>query len=145
MLQNFKHMPLILKFLTAHGLMCLMLLVFSVIPNESMSIDGKAVTYAQWWSSGAGVFASAIGLALPFSAWLILQKSTLARPVYLSSLVLTLVFPYLIFWENYGSAIAGAVLVMLVAGYLYRKQSVVAYFGSSPSFKRDALKRRPLP
>lgn len=134
MLQNFKHMPLILKLLTAHGLLCLMLLVFSIIPNESMSIDGKAVTYEQWWSSGAGVFASAVGLALPFSAWLILKKSTLARPVYLSSLVLTLVLPYLIFWQNYGSAIFGAVLVMLVAGYLYGKQSVVAYFGSNHAY-----------
>lgn len=114
-----------------------MLLVFSVIPNESMSIDGKAVTYAQWWSSGAGVFASAIGLALPFSAWLILQKSTLARPVYLASLVLTLVLPYLFFWQNYGSALFGMVLVTVVAGYLYKKQSVLTYFGSNPSFKRD--------
>lgn len=54
---NFSCMPKLLKFLTAHAAFCFVFFVMSVIPNDSFSIQGQHVTYAEWWSSGAGVFA----------------------------------------------------------------------------------------
>jgi hypothetical protein len=131
MWNNFKSMPLILKLLTVHSLMCSMAFVFSIIPNESLSINGQPVTYAQWWASGVGAFASVVGLSLPLAAWLILRKSSVARPMYLACLIFALVLPYLIFWRSYANAAAGILLVALAALYLYKRQPVLAYFGGA--------------
>ena len=128
MWKNFKSMPLILKFLTVHGFMCSMAFVFSIIPTHSLSIDGQPVTYAQWWASGVGAFAAIVGLSLPLAAWLMLRKSSIARPMYLACLTFALVLPYLVFWRSYGTAAGGIMFVVLAALYLYKRQPVLVYF-----------------
>ena len=131
MWKNFKSMPLVLKFLTVHGLLCFMAFAFSIIPNHSLSIDEQPVTYAQWWASGVGVFASIVGLLLPLSAWLILRKSSIARPMYLACLTFALGVPYLFFWRRYGNAFAGVLFVALITLYLYKRNPVLVYFGGA--------------
>jgi hypothetical protein len=80
---NFKSMPALLKFLTAQALFSFVFFVVSVIPNDQFSINGRHVTYSEWWSSGAGPFASVLGVFGLYTAWLFLTKGQYARAWYL--------------------------------------------------------------
>ena len=79
---NFSSMPKLLKLLTANAAFCFVFFAMSVIPNGSLSIQGRHVGYAEWWSSGAGVLASLIGLVGPFVAWALASKQPYARCVF---------------------------------------------------------------
>jgi hypothetical protein len=137
MWNNYKSMPNLLKFLTAHALACIVFLIGSVIPHNSFSISGRQVTYLEWWGSGAGVYASVIGIILPISAWLLLSRSCHARGFYLCSMIVGLILSYLLFQQvwgsetGYGYAAVRAIIVAILAWYLYRKESVKHYFVSN--------------
>lgn len=132
---NFSGMPKLLKFLTAHAAVCVAFLAISVIPNDSLSIQGRHVGYAEWWSSGAGVFASLIGLVGPFAAWALVSKKPYTRSAYLAFLVLGLVVPYPFFGMP-AYVVPGLLVVGAGAFYMYKWQSVQAYFAPNPSSKR---------
>ena len=139
---SFKEMPTPLKFITGHAIACIFLLLGSIIPHNSFSIDGQHVSYAVWWSSGAGPFASVLGVIMSMSGYLLLKRSNRARVTYLMALSVALIAPYL-FWRQFESAAFGIAIVVLVGWYLYGRQSVQVYFTSNPALKRDALKRAP--
>jgi len=126
-LENFKSMPKQLKFLTAFGLACFAFLVGPLIPNTALSINGRAVSSAEWWSSGVGVFASLVGLAGPIAGLLLLRKSRYARQAYLGFLALGLIVPYPLFGSPLIAA-AGAFVVCLAGVYLYASSSSQRYF-----------------
>jgi hypothetical protein len=127
MWKNFKSMPLLLKFLTAHAFLCLALLIGSVIPNNSFLINGRAASYSEWWSSGAGLFASLLGLIGPIIGILLVTKSPNARLAYLGFLALGLIVPYP-FMGVPAIALAGIAVVCVTAVYLYKWQPAQLYF-----------------
>jgi hypothetical protein len=134
---NFSGMPKLLKFLTAHAAFCFVFFAMSVIPGDSFSIQGRHVTYAEWWSSGAGVFASLIGLVGPFIAWALASKRPYARSGYLFFLALAFVAPCP-FFGMLPYVVPGLLVVGAGAFYMYRWQSVQVYFTPNNSFKADA-------
>ena len=138
---NFGSMPKLLKFLTAHAACCFVFVVISVININSYAIQGRHVTYAEWWSSGAGVFASLIGLVGPVVAWLLVSKQPYARPAYLGFLALAFVAPCP-FFGMLAYALPGLFVVGAGALYMYRWQSVQVYFAPNQSFKRTREKPR---
>jgi hypothetical protein len=137
MRDNFKSMPIFMKFITAHALSCVVFLLGSVIPHRAFSISGRPVTLQEWWSTGAGLYASLIGIILPFGALLFLQRSCYARPYYIGALTFGLIIPYLLFKQvlgfdfGYELAAVGAVTVAAVSWYLYGKKTVKYYFTSN--------------
>lgn len=135
MWENFGDMPKLLKFLTAQAAFCVVFLAMSAIPNDSLSIQGRHVGYAEWWSSGAGVFASLVGLVGPFVAWALVAKKPYARSAYLAFLVLGFVVPYP-FFGMLAYVLPGLLVVGAGAFYMYKWQSVQAYFAPNPSYKR---------
>jgi hypothetical protein len=120
-------MPILLKFLTAHALACFAFLVVSVIPSNAFAINGRHVSYAVWWSSGAGAFASLLGLAGLGVGVLLLSKWRHARIAYLGFLALAMVVPYPVVGHP-GLALVGLAVVGAVALYLYRKRTTQCYF-----------------
>ena len=120
-------MPTLLKFLTAHAFACFALLVGSVVPHRSFSIDGHAVSYTEWWSSGVGPFASLLGIVGPIVGVLLATKSQKARPAYLGFLALGLIVPYP-FMGVPAMALAGVVVICAAAFYLYKWQPAQSYF-----------------
>lgn len=134
---NFNSMPKLLKFLTVHAAFCIVFFIGSVIPNNSLSINGQHVTYAKWWSCGAGLFASLIGLAGPFVAWSLLSKWQHARLGYVVFLALAFVAPCP-FLGMLAYILPGMLAVGIGAIYMYRWQSVQVYFAPNHSFKADA-------
>jgi hypothetical protein len=91
MWSNFSAMPGFLKFLTAHAFGMSVLLVASVIPHGSFVLHGRPVSYAEWWSSGAGPLASFLGIILPISGFLLLRRNPLARIAYLTSIGIAMI------------------------------------------------------
>ena|SRR5882724_10701383 len=127
MWSNFSAMPGFLKFLTAHAFGMSVLLVASVIPHGSFVLHGRPVSYAEWWSSGAGPLASFLGIILPISGFLLLRRNPLARIAYLTSIGIAMIASYLIHPEP-ASAAFGVLLFAFGIWYLYRRPAVVAYF-----------------
>jgi hypothetical protein len=124
---NFNSMPRLLKFLTAIAACCFAFLAMSLFPEGSFAINGQHVTFAQWWSSGAGPFASLTGVFGPIVAWSLAAKRQHARSGCLAFLIFVFVIPDL-FFGSPGYAIFGAVVVAVAAYYLYRWPSVQVYF-----------------
>lgn len=144
MKENFNSMPPVLKFLTAHAIACVFLLIGSVIPHDNFSINNNPVTYHEWWTSGAGVGASIIGIILPFTAWHLLNRTHYARKLYISVIFLVFTVPYL-FNNNPSLIIMAIVISGMLIWYLFRNKAAVEYFSSNKAFKRDAEKApRPL-
>jgi hypothetical protein len=129
MWSNFSAMPGFLKFLTAHAFGMSVLLIASVIPHGSFVIHGRPVSYAEWWSSGAGPFASFLGIILPISGFLLLRRNSRARIIYLTSIGIAMIASYLIHPEP-ASAAFGVPLFAFGVWYLYRRPAVVAYFAA---------------
>ena len=134
---NFSGMPKLLKFLTAHAAFCFVFFAMSVIPGDSFFIQGRHVTYPEWWSSGAGVFASLTGLVGPFIAWALASKRPYSRSGYLFFLALAFVAPCP-FFGMLPYVVPGLLVVGAGAFYMYRWQSVQVYFAPNNSFKADA-------
>lgn len=120
MLQHFEEMPSLLKFMTAHSLATLLLIIFSVVPHDSFSINGRPATYSELWSSGAGPFAMTLGIVFPIAGYMFLAKSKSARATYLLALILAMAGPYLA-WGEFGLALFGITIVILAWVYLYSK------------------------
>jgi hypothetical protein len=137
MLENFKSMPTFLKLFTFHGFGCSILFLVSVMPRDHFSIDGRAVTYAEWWSSGLGVIASVLGLAMTLAAWLFITKRPLGRVLYLACFGGTLILS-LLFSREFIAALMGFGVTVVLARYLFVNQAVCSYFFSNSSFKADA-------
>jgi hypothetical protein len=137
---NFSGMPKLLKFLTAHAACCFVFLVISVIPIDSYAIQGRHVTYAVWWSSGAGVLASLLGIVGPFAAWALASKRPYARAVYLGFLALAFVAPCP-FFGMLAYVLPGLLVVGVGAFYMYKWQSVQVYFAPNQSSKRTRVPR----
>lgn len=131
MWKNFCSMPKLLKFLVAHSALCFVFFAASVIPNDSFSIQGRHVSQAEWWSSGAGVFASLIGLAGPFAAWAMASKQSYARATYLAFLGLGFVAPC-VFLGMLAYVLPGLIVMGIGALYLYKWRSVQRYFSRNP-------------
>ena len=74
MWENFRDMPTGLKFFAAQALAGLLFIFGSVVPHKSFSIDGRSVTYSEWWSSGVGIYVSVLGAVLAIAGYLILSK-----------------------------------------------------------------------
>ena len=132
---NFKVMPMLLKFITGHAIFCVVF-VMSAIPGGTFKINGQVVSHSEWWSSGAGPFALVLGILMPITGVLLLQKSRYARPAYIAVASLALVLPYL-FMGQLVSAFIGFVVVGLLALYLYFRRTVLHYFASNHAFNSD--------
>ncbi len=144
MWQNFKSMPMILKFLAAQAIAGIMFLIGSIIPHDSFSINGQSVTHYEWWNSGVGIYVSILGTCLAISGYLLVTKNKYSRQVYLVILSLGLIAPYLK-WGNYALASMGMLIVVIIAGYLFLKASVKDYFASNKQRNADSGASAPPP
>ena len=127
MRENFKAMPKLFKFLTAHALSCIVFLFASIIPFGSFRIHDRYVNHSEWWSSGVGVYASILGTLMAIAGFLLVIKNPFSRQIYLVVLSLGLVTPYFLFGEHWGSLFS-LFIVFMIAAYLYLNASVKEYF-----------------
>ena len=131
MWENFKSMPTLLKFLTAHAIACIFFLIGSVFPHDSYVIHGRPVTHAEWWSSGVGVYGSVLGVLMASAGVLLVLRHPFSRPFYLGIFSLGMTTPYFLFGEHW-SSLFSLLVAGLIGAYLYLNTAVKAYFSPHP-------------
>ena len=135
---NFKRMPLILKFLTVHALACLFFFLSSAFPHNLFSVDGRSISFSEWWNTGAGISGSILGTFLPLSGYLFLKRAKLARPFYLGSMLMAFYSPLLFFYGSKyppGYYFSSLMIVLFLGGYLYIGRTAKDYFASNNDLK----------
>ena len=129
---NFKEMPTILKFLTFHGLMAVIALPVSIIPFDNFEVNGVKITFRQFWADGYGAFTIFIGFAFPACAILFLKKHKYARLAYITTWIVGSTLSVLIMPGNRNAIVEYSLIigvpVLLIASYLYLRDSVRKYF-----------------
>jgi uncharacterized membrane protein len=136
-LKNLNDMPGIVKWLTAVGLVPVVFLVATLIPDGSVQVFGRAMANAEWWSTGAGIVVAILAFTSTAAAVLMLNRSRFARPIYLLNLLAAYVSGPIIarltksnaenpFW----SLVAGLATVAAIALYFYKSKATGKYFRS---------------
>lgn len=122
-------MPILLKFLSAHALGCIVFVFASIFPFASFRIHDRYVTHSEWWSSGIGAYVSMFGTLMAIAGYLLVSRQRFSRHVYTAVVLLGLVAPSLKLGEPV-AAIFGVAVTLVVAAYLFLKASVKKYFAS---------------
>jgi hypothetical protein len=81
MLQNFKAMPGILKWITV---LCMVLPVFTLgtfIPNGTINVNNHPMANSDFWACGAGILVAILAMMMLVAMWLLVQRSKYARLV----------------------------------------------------------------
>lgn len=129
MYQAFREMPTLLKFITAHALVCFVFFLAVVIPGMPITVNGEVMESSELWSIGLGLPTAAVGLAMPVVGVLILKRWQYSRQLYALILVSVLVVPYLV-WQQLVLALFGVVLSCAIISYLFINRKARAYFSS---------------
>ena len=125
---RFKEMPFLLKYLFFPvSLLGILFAVSSLIPFGQFEIDGKAVSYSEWWSSGAGLRFTVTGFLLFISGIGFFLKKRWACVTFLAALVVALL------WEARGLSIeymfGVGFWITILGWYFFFKKSMRSYFG----------------
>ncbi|WP_299599701.1 hypothetical protein [uncultured Microbulbifer sp.] len=129
MYQAFSEMPTLLKFLTAHALVCIYLLLAVFVPGIPISFNGVAMGTAELWESGLAISTALVGLLMPVSAVLFLWRWKYSRQTYSVLLAAVMIIPFALM-RQVPSIIFGACLTAVILGYLFFNSGVRAYFRS---------------
>ena len=127
MFSSFKEMPTLLKFITAHALICLMFFVISIRPNMPITFNGEDATVKEVWEAGYGLHLVAIGIIMPICGVLFLKRSKYSRPLYLIATFIGLVLPGLV-QGQIELLLFGVIFFSMVLWYLYFKESVREFY-----------------
>lgn len=133
--KNGVAMPLPLKLLSSAALILLLFCVWSALPQVSIRIFGRHISYSDWWSSGAGFATIVVSCLMIVAVRLMLARSEYGRPVYiLGWIVLSALVPF-IAWltgievaKSIPSLVSNLVLTILIAAYLYKSKASRDYF-----------------
>ena len=125
-------MPFLLKYLFFPiSLLGILFAISSLIPFGQFEIDGKAVSYSEWWSSGSGSRFTVTGLFLFLSGIGFLLRKRWACVTFLAALIVTLL------WDSQALSIEYlfgiAFWTAILGWYLFFKKTVRSYFGLNPA------------
>ncbi|WP_394173648.1 hypothetical protein [Thalassotalea litorea] len=82
MLNAFKDMPIVLKFITAHALICSCFALVAIVPGIPVEINGVRMESQGIWEKDWGIPLVATGLALPIIGLLFLNRWKYSRQIY---------------------------------------------------------------
>ena len=130
-------MPGILKWLTAVGLVPVLFVLGTLIPDGSVKVNGKPMANSLWWSCGAGGTVALLAIVMTVATTLLIQRSRYARPVFLAGMASTAMSGFLInkFTEPNGvrplwPVVANLAIVGVIALYFYASKAVRKYFNT---------------
>ena len=132
--QNTKDMPLLLRvYCQGAMLVAPLLLLFIALPLFDWAVNGRVVSYAELWSSGAGVILSLCLALLGFGAWALAARSSIGRWAWVAApSVPLLATPF----SPASSLLSDLSDTSLVAGMLLTSVAVYAVLFHAPSVRR---------
>ncbi|MBY6212796.1 hypothetical protein KUV95_14655 [Microbulbifer agarilyticus] len=122
-------MPILLKFITGHALVCFVFFLAVVIPGVPITFNGELMESQELWARGVGLPTIAVGLSLPVAGMLILRRWQYCRQLYSIIILSVLIAPYA-YWQEIPSLIFGVVLSCAIIGYLFLNRQARAFFSS---------------
>ncbi|QBF84311.1 hypothetical protein EXU30_17745 [Shewanella maritima] len=131
MVEDFKSMPLLLKFITAHGLFCFLFFLSATIPgfDVNFSYKGQSMGYDEIWQNGLGIDLILIGSLFPISAILLLKKWQYCRQFY--ALIILGTFVILnVNGESFIYLPFALIIPCLLMVYLFKYDKAKVYFGT---------------
>lgn len=122
-----------MKLLAIHGSMFFVGAFISLFPLGSFNIDGRDVSYLEWWSSGAGIEFFLVAFSIGVGAVCLLKKVRYARIIYFGALIgifasIPISDPAILGRVDW--LITLTIFLSLIYWYLFHKQSVQLYFGT---------------
>ena len=133
MWNNFKAMPLFMRLLAFHGSMFFVGAFVSLFPVGGFSVNGKDVSYSEWWSSGAGIEFFLVAISIGVGATCLLKKVKYARVIYFGALIgifasIPISDPAILGRVDW--LITLTISLGLIYWYLFHKKTVQSYFGT---------------
>lgn len=128
-IQRFGEMPIPLRLICFISLLAIIFAFGSIVPLSTYRIDGQTVTYSDWWKSGAGIYATALGISLFYSGIGILNKKNWSRytfPIIL--IIFSILPPFSNFDETVVHGLWNFLWCMLLIGYLSKSKAVTEYY-----------------
>ena len=136
--QNTKAMPVLLRMFSQGAMVASpILLIFLVLPLTDWNVDGKSMSYAELWKSGAGVVAVMPLLLAALGGWGIAAKVKAARWSWVAMPLLpALLLPFFpALSASSSSRLAdigsGVVTALIIYGALFHISAVQKYFGGA--------------
>jgi len=128
---RFKEMPFALKFIFFPYCLigAIVFIVTSFIPSVEFELEGKQVSWSEWWGSGAAPFFIIIGVLLLISAIGLYRKKHRARITLITAFVVGLLFIGIFEIPTKGGAVVTGILFLFLVWYFFVKKSVRNYFG----------------
>jgi len=128
---RFKEMPFSLRFFFfPYSLIGGMVFTLtSFIPSVEFEIEGKQVSWSEWWTSGAAPLFNIIGVLLVISAIGFYRKNRFARITFVSAFIVALLFIGKFETPTKGGVIVAGILFLFVGWYFFLKKSMRNYLG----------------
>ena len=129
-IRQFKSMPETLAVITAM-MLCLgpVVIILAILPFSGWEYDNKPISYAEFWSSGGGIFVTLTGIAMTIlGIGFYLSQKWIRYAIPTGSFIFG-AFSLLV--PNIGSPMqtVGAFIWVLISWwYFFKKEATVAYF-----------------
>ena len=134
MIKNLSAMPSFLKVLTLMGFGVFVWVVTTMF-QSGIAVFGRQLSTSEWWTSGAGLFCSVVGLILGGASVLMLNRSYYGRPAHILGWIgVSVTVPFVTFVTKSDQSFTAQTfwsylaLTALIALYLYRNKAVQNYF-----------------
>jgi hypothetical protein len=129
--ESFKSMPLLMRFITGHALLCFFFLLKASIPQMGgdFSYKGQIMGFQEIWQNGLGVYLLLLGSAFPLSGVLMLRKWQYSRQLYSVVLLSAFIVPN----ANSDSLVylpLALIIPCLLITYLFKYSKVRQYYGT---------------
>lgn len=147
MWKSFKAMPMLLRFLTAVGLFVCLMVISTMRPNSVVHKDGRSISSAVWWASGAGPSMLVVAVLFGASTVMMLRRWRHARLAFLIAWIsLNISVPYVAAVTGTGvaslwmqSVLGDALITVAIALYLYLGHGVRHYLHATGAELRKGI------
>ncbi len=142
-----KQMPRMLKLLTVFCFAGVLFAVGAATPGGNFTINGRAVTYSEFWRSGAGPLFVLIGVILPITGYAFVKRKSWGRFLFAGLLVAiniaTMVMDEFMTAELVSPSdfVWSLASMALLVWYLFFKQSVKDYFTKRDRTSKNSVTR----
>ena len=126
-----KEIPFLLRFLIICFVIVGPLLVLaSIIPIGSYSVNGAEMSFQNFWSSGYALIMMGVGLLITVLAYGLYKRKKWSRHLFIGAYIISYIHSLIFSEEQFDTGVIFATMIMcsLPIWYLYFKKSVRKYF-----------------